>query len=226
MIGGLSHLRSSGGLVPALPSSVLEPLWDQIAALLPARQDTHPLGCHRPRIPDRIVFDKLIQVLVFGCGYRKIADATMSGSPWLGLAEQLRLLVLAAYDRLLGLDSAWNWSTWRWMGAPPRRPAAARLPGPAQWTAASRDSSARWSPTHAASRWGRCPPRPTTGTTGCWLPPWTPSAWSGCCPSGRWCTWTPAMTTGRVRRSWPFGAWWVKSLLVGCQPRFRLAAAG
>jgi hypothetical protein len=37
-----------------------ETLWLQVAALLPARQDTHPPGCHRPRIPDRIVFDKVI----------------------------------------------------------------------------------------------------------------------------------------------------------------------
>jgi transposase len=99
--------------VPALPSSVLEPLWVQIAALLPARQVHHPLGCHRPRIPDRVVFDKLIQVLVFGCGYRRIADATCSATTlrrrrdqWitLGLAEQVRLVVLTAYDRMLGLD--------------------------------------------------------------------------------------------------------------------------
>jgi len=48
--------------VPALPSSILESLWVQVAALLPGRQDTHPLGCHRPRIPDRLVFDKLIQI--------------------------------------------------------------------------------------------------------------------------------------------------------------------
>jgi transposase len=66
--------------VPALPSSVLEPLWVQVAALLPARQIHHPLGCHRPRIPDRIVFDKLIQILVFGCGYRRIADHTCSAT--------------------------------------------------------------------------------------------------------------------------------------------------
>jgi transposase len=80
--------------VPALPSSVLEPLWVQVAALLPARQIHHPLGCHRPRIPDRLVFDKLIQVLVFGCGYRRIADHTCSASTcrqgWFGLElEQL-----------------------------------------------------------------------------------------------------------------------------------------
>jgi transposase len=99
--------------VPALPSSILEPLWVQIAALLPTRQDTHPLGCHRPRIADRIVFDKLIQVLVFGCGYRRIADQTCSATTlrhrrdeWIsaGVAKQLHLLALAAYDRLFGLE--------------------------------------------------------------------------------------------------------------------------
>jgi Transposase DDE domain len=52
-------------------------------------------------------------VLVFGCGYRRIADASCSATTlrrrrdeWiaLGLAEQLRLLVLGAYDRLFGLE--------------------------------------------------------------------------------------------------------------------------
>ena len=66
--------------MPALPSSILEPLWVQFHALLPTHPDTHPLGCHRRRIPDRIVFDKLIQILVFGCGYRRIADATCSAT--------------------------------------------------------------------------------------------------------------------------------------------------
>jgi transposase len=99
--------------VPALPSSVLEPLWVQVAALLPSPQVHHPLGCHRPRIADRLVFDKLIQVLVFGCGYRRIADATCSATTlrrrrdeWInaGVAERLRLAVLAAYDRMHGLQ--------------------------------------------------------------------------------------------------------------------------
>jgi len=88
-------------------------LWVQFASLLPVRQVHHPLGCHRPRIPDRLVFDKLIQVLVFGCGYRRIADATCSATTlrrrrdeWIsaGVVEQLRLAVLAAYHRLFGLD--------------------------------------------------------------------------------------------------------------------------
>jgi transposase len=113
MITEFSRPVTIGGLVPALPSSILEPLWVQVSALLPARQDTHPLGCHRRRIPDRVVFDKLIQVLVFGCGYRRIADHTCSATTlrrrrdeWItaGVAEQLRLLVLAAYDQLFGLE--------------------------------------------------------------------------------------------------------------------------
>ena len=129
--------------MPALPSSVLEPLWVQFAALLPARQVHHPLGCHRRRIPDRLVFDKLIQVLVFGCGYRRIADHSGSATTlrrrrdeWitLGLAERLAWRCLAPTSSCSG----WSWSTWRWTAASPRRPAAARQPGRARWIAASR----------------------------------------------------------------------------------------
>lgn len=54
--------------MPVLPSCLLEPLWDQFAALLPEHVDTHPLGCHNPRIPDRVVFDHVIAALVHGSG--------------------------------------------------------------------------------------------------------------------------------------------------------------
>jgi transposase len=66
--------------VPAIPPCIQEPLWDQVAALLPPRQVHHLLGCHRQRIPDRVVFDELIQLLVFGCGYRRIADHPCSAT--------------------------------------------------------------------------------------------------------------------------------------------------
>ena len=52
--------------MPALPPYLSEPLWQQFAALLPEREIHHPLGCHRSRIPDRVVFEKLVQILVFG----------------------------------------------------------------------------------------------------------------------------------------------------------------
>ena len=99
--------------MPAIPSSIIEPVRDQVQALLPPPVDAHPLGCHRPRIADRIVFDKLVQVLVFGCAYGRIADATCSASTlrrrrdeWIaaGVMERLAAMVEAAYDRMFGLD--------------------------------------------------------------------------------------------------------------------------
>ncbi len=60
--------------MPALQPCIIEPIWEQFCALLPERKTNHPLGCHRPRIPDRVVFEKLVAVLVFGCAYWRIAD--------------------------------------------------------------------------------------------------------------------------------------------------------
>ena len=39
--------------MPAVPPYIIEPVWEQFSALLPEHQTSHPLGCHRPRIPDR-----------------------------------------------------------------------------------------------------------------------------------------------------------------------------
>ena len=81
--------------------------------MLPERRTDHPLGCHRSRIPERVVFEKLVQVLVFGCAYERIADASCSESTlrrrrdeWieLGVMERLREICLDAYDHLIGLE--------------------------------------------------------------------------------------------------------------------------
>lgn len=99
--------------MPAVPSSVMEPIWDQFAALIPEHVDTHPLGCHNPRIPDRVVFDKLVQSLVFGAAYERVADSTCSATTirnrrdeWIaaGVFAQLEQICLDAYDRIVGLD--------------------------------------------------------------------------------------------------------------------------
>ena len=99
--------------MPAVPSCVIEPIWDQFCALLPERIVFHPWGCHRPRIADRMVFDKLVQVLVFGIAYAKIADSTCSASTlrnrreeWIaaGVFEALEQLCLDADDWIVGLD--------------------------------------------------------------------------------------------------------------------------
>ncbi len=99
--------------MPAVPPYIIEPIWQQFSALLPERKTSHPLGCHRPRIPDRVIFEKLVEVLVFGCAYKKIADGSCSATTlrdrrdeWieLGVIERLREMALEAYDRAIGLE--------------------------------------------------------------------------------------------------------------------------
>ncbi|WP_078999312.1 hypothetical protein [Streptomyces sp. WM4235] len=48
--------------MPAVPSCTLDPIRDQFLALLPVREDRHPLGCHNPRISDTVDFGCLVQV--------------------------------------------------------------------------------------------------------------------------------------------------------------------
>jgi hypothetical protein len=102
--------------VPVLPVCLLHPLWEQFAALLPARPavaPSHPLGRHRARIPDRVVFEHVIAALVHGSGYERIASAGCSDrtirrrlKDWAaaGLAEQVHTLALQAYEKMIGLD--------------------------------------------------------------------------------------------------------------------------
>jgi transposase len=99
--------------VPAIPSFLIEPIWDQFRVLIPVPIDTHPLGCHRRRIPDRVVFDKLVQVLVLGAAYAKISDSTCSATTlrdrrddWIeaGIFTRLEQICLDAYNRMIGLD--------------------------------------------------------------------------------------------------------------------------
>ena len=99
--------------MPALPSCLTEPIWEQVRPLLPDHHDDHPLGCHRPRIPDRVVFDLLINALVFGAGYRRIADERCSATTprrrrdeWVaaGVMDRLEQLARHGYDRMIGLE--------------------------------------------------------------------------------------------------------------------------
>jgi hypothetical protein len=73
--------------VPAVPAWLTTPLWDQFAALLPARpavDPTHPLGCHRGRIPDRIVMKRSSMVDGHGIPLdRVLAGANRHDSPLL-----------------------------------------------------------------------------------------------------------------------------------------------
>ncbi|MCI2424398.1 IS5 family transposase, partial [Saccharopolyspora sp. K220] len=102
--------------MPVLPSSLIEPIWVQFAALLPDRPEfdpRHPLGCHRRRIPDRVVFEHVIDALIHGCGYERIATKRCSDrtirrrlAEWAerGIATTLHALCLAAFDKMIGLE--------------------------------------------------------------------------------------------------------------------------
>jgi transposase len=145
MRGVLYASRRRSTPVPALPPYLIEPIWQQFEALLPEHRTDHPLGCHRSRIPERVVFEKLVQVLVFGCAYERIADASCSESTlrrrrneWieLGVMERLRRICLEAYDRLIGLELS------------------EVAPEGARWTGANGGSSARWPWTPGASHSG------------------------------------------------------------------------
>jgi len=99
-----------------MPVSLMEPVWEQFVALLPDHPDVdpcHPLGCHRRRIPDRVVFNHVVDALVHGSGYERIASTGCSDRTirrrvhaWAGagLMPQLHALVLAQYDRMIGLE--------------------------------------------------------------------------------------------------------------------------
>ena len=135
--------RGPGATTHASGSGVDLAQWVQVAALLPTRQVHHPLGCYRRRIPDRISFDKLVQILVFCCGYRRIADATCSATTLRRRRDEWITSALpngSGWRCLAPMTgcSGWNWSTWWWMGASPRRPAAARPPAQARWTVTSK----------------------------------------------------------------------------------------
>ena len=101
--------------MPAIPSWLLDPLWDQFSALLPERPvyaPSHPLGCRRPRVGDRVIFEKLIQVLRFGCSYAAIADCACGATTirerrdeWIraGIFAQLHAIARESCDRIVGL---------------------------------------------------------------------------------------------------------------------------
>jgi transposase len=94
---------------------VVDAVWNAVEGHLPARPpDTHPLGCHRPRIADRDCFEGILTRLVTGCSWdvaarlSKASETTLRGrrTEWLdaGVFDKLLEESLAAYDRIIGLD--------------------------------------------------------------------------------------------------------------------------
>ena len=105
-------------IMRALEPEVIDAIWQTVEPLLPANPDPedHPLGCHRPRISDRVCFRGLMIRLVTGASWvdiealldGQVSDTTLRArrDEWIqaGVFDTLFDQALAAYDRILGLD--------------------------------------------------------------------------------------------------------------------------
>lgn len=100
----------------ALAPEVFDTVWAGVEALLPVHNETHPLGCHRPRASDRDCFEVMLVRLVTGCSFedaellcgRKVSDTTARArrDEWIeaGIFELIADEAIRAYDKIIGLD--------------------------------------------------------------------------------------------------------------------------
>lgn len=99
----------------ALQPRVIDAVFAAVEGLLPPPPvDEHPLGCHRPRIDDKVCFTGLVYRLALGCSWvdaghlvgvsditlRRRRDAWIAAGIFDALAEE----AIAGYDRIRGLD--------------------------------------------------------------------------------------------------------------------------
>lgn len=99
----------------ALHPRVVDAVWAAVEPLIPIHWPVpHPLGCHRPRIADRVCFEGILRRLVTGCSWDVAGRLSGAGETTLrrrrdewtaaGLFERLRAEATVAYDRIIGLD--------------------------------------------------------------------------------------------------------------------------
>ena len=99
----------------AMEPRVVDALWAAVGPRIPEReQPVHPLGCRRPRIPDREVFEAILFRLVTGCSW-DVAGRLGRGSEttlrtryneWNahGVFDEVAQEAIEGYDRVVGVD--------------------------------------------------------------------------------------------------------------------------
>lgn len=100
----------------ALDPEVVDAVFFAVEALLPVREETHPLGCHRRRVSDRLCFEGILIRLVLGCSWEdaerllrhEVSDTTLRNrrDEWIhaGVFDALVEEAVAGYDRIVELD--------------------------------------------------------------------------------------------------------------------------
>jgi transposase len=101
-------------IMRALDPEVVDAIWAAIEPLIPPPPRTHPLGCHRPRVPDRLCFRGILLRLVTGASWvdieaildHQVSDTTLRArrDEWIdaGVFEQVKTEALGAFDRIVG----------------------------------------------------------------------------------------------------------------------------
>ena len=144
-------------------------LWEQIEPLLPD-PPSHPLGCHRPRLPDREVMNAILLVLRTGMQWNALNATGLPNSStthrrfqeWerAGVFHEIWRHGLLDYDDEVGID-------WAWLacdGAMTKAPLGGPATGSNPTDRAKKGRSARSSPRLRASR-SRSRTRALTATT-------------------------------------------------------------
>lgn len=151
-------------------------LWERIAPLLPP-PPPHPLGCHRPRVPDRDAMDAILLVLRTGMQWNALnvtgicssSSAHRRFQEWerAGVFHELWRQGLLEYDQVVGLDWAWLAADGAMTKAPLGGPKTGPNPtdrakkGRSARSSARRPGSPSGSPTRApTARTSRSSPRP------------------------------------------------------------------
>lgn len=100
----------------AMDPEVADAIWAAIEPILPIPVDDHPLGCHNPRVPDRVCFRGILIRLVTGASWVdieaimnfEVSDTTLRArrDQWIaaGVFDQLEAEARHSYDRILELN--------------------------------------------------------------------------------------------------------------------------
>jgi transposase len=103
-------------MMRALEAEVSDAVFAAIEGLLPAPPE-HPFGGHRPRVPDRVVFQGILIRLVTGAAWttieflldRQVSDTTLRArrDEWIraGVFDRLVEEARRSYDQIIGLDT-------------------------------------------------------------------------------------------------------------------------
>ena len=144
-------------------------LWQRIEPLLSALP-SHPLGCHRPRVPDRDAMDAILLVLRTGPQWNALnateicpsSSAHRRFQEWeqAGVFHEIWRQELLDYDTVVGID-------WAWLAGDAtmtKAPWGGAKTGPNPTDRAKRGRNVRFSARHEGSRSGWHTTAPTATT--------------------------------------------------------------